>query len=148
MAVTGYTKRFPRQGSAANEIAMRDKEWKVFDSGIDQQAKARLEASFESYCEYGPENLPDSLFKFVGQHQHGGVKVRIEEFKAWGVRMFGLRGDDGGQPTFLVTGSDTAKKSTESRKANRIAMEVAAKEAAKVQTALDAQKQSKRGKRK
>jgi len=148
MAVPGYKKRFPRSGTATNEIAMRDKEWKVFDAGVDPQAKARLEASFEVYCEHGPEALPSTLFKSVGQHQHEGLKVRLEEFKAWGVRFFGLRGDDTGKPTFLVTGSDTAKKSTETRKANRIAMDTAGKEAVRVQKALDAQKQSAKGKRK
>ncbi len=143
MSVPGYLQRFPVAGAATNVLAMRVKEWKVFDTGIAMTAKARLQASMETYCELGPVPLPDSLFKFLEHYEHAGVKVRLEEFKAKAVRLFGFRADDAGQPTFFVTGSDVAKKGN---KANPVLVDIAGREAVRIVGVLHRQAASMKGK--
>lgn len=143
MSVPGYSQRLPVAGTAANVVAMRGKEWKVFDTGIAQTAKARLQATMETYCTLGPMPLPDSLFRFLEHYEGSGAKVRLEEFKARAVRLFGFRADDMGQPTFFVTGSDVAKKGN---KANPVLVDLAGREAVRIVGVLRKQAAGMKGK--
>lgn len=132
MPVPGYMVRFPRKGAGTGQVrqvAMRDKEWKVFDQEILALSKARLEATMKAYCASGPIGLPGSLFKFLEHYETQGLKVRLEEFKAKGVRLFGFCALAGKVPTFFITGSDTDKKR---RKANQTLVDLAGKEAVRL----------------
>ena len=71
------------------------------------------------------------------------MKVRLEEFKAKAVRLFGFRADDAGQPTFFVTGSDVAKKG---KKANPVLIDLAGREAIRIVGVLQRQAANTKGK--
>ena len=71
------------------------------------------------------------------------MKVRLEEFKAKAVRLFGFRADDSGQPTFFVTGSDVAKKAN---KANPVLVDLAGREAVRIVGVLHKQAAGTEGK--
>ena len=64
----------------------------------------------KAYCERGPQDLPPGRFKFEQQYEQAGKKTRVEVFKARHVRFYGSCASLGGRPIFLVTASDTAKK--------------------------------------
>ena len=99
----------------------------------------------KAYCEYGPENLPPQRFKFDQQHSEAGKKPRIEAFKGRHVRFYGACGNLGGRPVFLITGSDTAKKSNA---ANQSILKAAGKRAHSLFHPVAGTKQKKKTKRK
>jgi hypothetical protein len=90
-------------------IAFKDAQWEIMGK-IQPTARARIEATMKAYCQSGPENIPPQRFKFEKQFEHGGKKTRVEAFKARHVRIYGACGGLGGRPIFLVTGTDTSKK--------------------------------------
>lgn len=103
----GFTIRFEGRKRA---IAFDEPHWEVMGE-ILPTTRAKIEATMKAYCENGPENLPPQRFKFELQYSASGKKTRIEAFKGRHVRFYGSCGNLGGRPVFLVTESDTAKKS-------------------------------------
>lgn len=111
MALSDYRIRFPHPDRPSlRKVAMRDREWKTFTQTIAARSKARLEHVIGDYCENGPDELDETDFKFIGHFSHGGLKVRMEEFKARHVRLFGFCTEWNGRATFFVTGIDPVKK--------------------------------------
>lgn len=143
MAVDGYVRRFPFPlRDSKRQIMMRDREWDIFQNDIPARSKARLELLADDYCTSGPDLFDKTDFRFLGHKSYEGVKVRLEEFKAPQVRLFGFSGDMGGMATFFVTGIDPAKKQ---RKANDDKVTSAVKEAVRLKQLLS--KSSSKGKR-
>lgn len=107
MLPKGFTIRFEGRQRA---IAFDEAQWNVMGE-ILPETRVKIEAVMNAYCEYGPMNIPPQRFKFEMQHSAGGKKTRVEAFKGRHVRFYGACGHLGGRPVFLVTASDTAKKS-------------------------------------
>lgn len=134
MPVLGYTVRFPYPARPTKwSVAMRNKEWKAFQDDIPARAKARLLSITRDYCNLGPDFFDITDFRFLGHKRSVGVSVRMEEFKAPGVRLFGFLHPSGGKPTFYVTGMDPAKKQ---QKGNQTKIASAVKEALRVKKIL------------
>lgn len=106
MLPKGYKIRF--EGSR-RAIAFDEAQWEVMNE-ILPETRIKMRATMQAYCDLGPENLPPQRFKFEIQYEEAGKKTRIEAFKGRHVRFYGACGSLGGRPVFLVTGSDSSKK--------------------------------------
>lgn len=122
---------------------MREREWSEFRDDIPARSKARLGLVIADYCE-GPQDLDKTDFRFLKHYSREGTKVRMEEFKAPQVRLFGFCADDEGVSTFFVTGSDTAKKQ---QKMNVDRFEAAGREAVKLAKLLAKREKQAKGKK-
>jgi hypothetical protein len=134
MPVEGYIVRFPYPARPSGwSVAIRSKEWKAYQADITVRARARLKLVVNDYCTDGPASLNNTDFRFLGHKGSAGVTIRLEEFKAWGVRLFGFLHDNSGSPTFFVTGMDEAKKQ---QKGSQVKIAAAVKEAVRVRKIL------------
>ena len=112
---TGYTIRFPREGGPPGEhgsVAIQDKDWKLFLKEANAKGRSQIEAVMRAWCRFGPNDFPDSKFKFESRYEKGGKSVRIDAFKGHQVRFYGTTVQVAGKPMFLVTGCDFSKKQT------------------------------------
>jgi hypothetical protein len=108
-----YTIRFPETDGAPGDhgsIAMKDKDWKVFQKEVGMEGRVQIEAAMRAWCRFGPANIPDKRFKFETRYESGGKGVRIDAFKGRHVRLYGATVEVDGKPMFLVTGRDMSKK--------------------------------------
>jgi hypothetical protein len=145
MAVEGYVVRFPHpERPSLRKVAMREREWREYSDDIPARSKARLKLVISDYCDEGPQDLDKSDFRFLKHYSREGTKVRMEEFKAPQVRLFGFCADDAGVSTFFVTGCDPAKKQ---QKLDTDRFEAAGREAVKVMKSLAKQTVRMRGKK-
>jgi len=126
----GYSLREPTGGRY--EIAAGDGLWKEFKDDVNAEARTRIETTMEEYRSRGPR-FPPSLFEFEGHHEGQGLKVRMEAFKGWGVRLYGFCATVAGLSTFIVTGSDFKKKTV---KAKARALRAAGAEAVRIRKLL------------
>ena len=110
---TGYTIRFPKEGGPPGEhgsVAMKDKDWNLFLKETNARGRSQIEAVMRTWCRFGPNDLPDSKFKFETRYENGGKSIRIDAFKGHQVRLYGSTVQVEGKAMFLVTGHDFSKK--------------------------------------
>jgi hypothetical protein len=144
MAVPGYVLRFPYPDRpSVRKVAMREREWSEFQGDIPARSQSRLKLVVAEYCEDGPQDLNKTDFRFLKHYSREGSKVRMEEFKAPQVRLFGFCAEDEGTTTFFVTGSDLAKKQ---QQLNADRFEAAGREAVRVAKFLSRRAKQAKGK--
>lgn len=109
----GYTIRFPQTGGAPGiygSIAFTAKDWKAFENTVQPKGRSQIEVVMKTWCKVGPKDLPRKKFRFETHIKKGGDSVRVEAFKGWQTRYYGVAIDVGGKIVFLVTASDLSKK--------------------------------------
>ncbi|WP_156022182.1 hypothetical protein [Sphingomonas sp. UNC305MFCol5.2] len=128
MAPQGYVQRFTGGIQVRRAIYLREREWAVLidPTLVDLRARARLESLMQHYCDHGPIDMNEKMFKFLEHFKAERRQVRLEEFKAGAVRLFGFGALHAKTASFFVTGMDAAKKQA---KADRTLLDSAGKEA-------------------
>ena len=109
----GYTVRSPIAGGTAaahGTVAFTDKDWKKFEKKANIDGRKQVMATLNLWCRYGPNNLPEKKFKFQDHIKRGDNSVRLEAFKGWQIRIYGVTMDIGGKTIFVVTACDPSKK--------------------------------------
>jgi hypothetical protein len=138
---TGYTIRFPKEGGPPGEhgsVAIKDKDWKLFLKEANANGRSQIEAVMRTWCRFGPNDFPESKFKFELRYEKGGKSVRIDAFKGHQVRFYGTTVQVDGKAMFLITGHDFSKKQTQ---ADQDALKAAGKTAFNlIHTSNDRQK--------
>jgi hypothetical protein len=82
---------------------MCEDEWSVFQNQILPEANERLTVIFESFCEDGPTDLPESCFRWFAPSHDDPPGVEIGAFEAKGVVLLGRRALINGRDAFFVT---------------------------------------------
>ncbi len=123
-----YERRFPESGSTSREIRIRKTDWDTLcdDTIVELKIRARLTSLMKLYCSHGPVDMHEKMFKFLQHYSANGRQVRLEEFKAGPVRLFGFSRNVHARSVFFVTGMDVAKKQA---RANQRLVEKAGEEA-------------------
>ena len=114
----GHIIRFPREGGPPGDygsIAFSNRQWKMFNK-VEAEARSKLEAVMRAWCRFGPTDMPTTKFRFEGRARKNGKSIRIDAFKAWQVRFYGMTIEVNGKQVFLVSEVDLAKKQDDAKK--------------------------------
>lgn len=85
------------------DIAMRDAQWDLFASDVCTEARVRLLAALESFCDNGDRKLPGSCFRWLSRSARDAPQAaRHGSFQAHGVALRGHASDR----VFFVTAID------------------------------------------
>lgn len=135
MTPQGYTQRFIGGDRDKRAIYFRAREWDMLvdPRQVDLRTRARLESLMQHYCDHGPIDMHEKMFKFLEHFKAERRRIRLEEFKAGPVRLFGFAVQHAKAMAFFVTGIDAAKKQA---KADRTLLDAAGKEAVRLSIIL------------
>jgi hypothetical protein len=108
-------------------VAMTQSVYKTF-SMVAAKARARIKRPMEKYAEEGPRHLNREQFRLEMRcpSGRGSEKVAVYCFKAWQVRVYGVRITMNEKPVFVCSEIDPSKKQD---KANPKLIKQAAKKA-------------------
>lgn len=84
------------------DIAMRNAEWDLFTSEACAEARGRLLAALETFCDDGDRKLPGSCFRWLSRSLRANQAARQGSFQAHGVALRGHASDR----VFFVTAID------------------------------------------
>lgn len=84
-------------------VAMSDKNWRIFRSGIAEKANERLTAILESFSEEGEVDLPRGCFRWFAPRAGDPNGVELGAFEAHGVVLSGRRAIIDRQNAFFIT---------------------------------------------
>lgn len=87
-------------------VAMCETEWTKFSDGICLDAKVRLLAFFDHFCDHGEVNLPRGAFRWLSSAEEAPGTARQGAFEARGVVVRGRAAPAGKQRMFFVTSID------------------------------------------
>lgn len=81
---------------------MGETEWVLFCSGIGLDARTRLLAVFEHFCDHGEADLPGRTFGWLSQRGEAQSASRQGAFEAHGVVVRGRAAEAGKERVFFV----------------------------------------------
>lgn len=95
---------------------MSDTEWAVFAKVISRDARARLFAYFEAFCDVGCNDMDPGWFSWLSPAAQLAGAARQGAFQAHGVVVRGRAGKIGRKPIFFVTSIDEDPREPETKK--------------------------------